>query len=299
MSDHNSIIDVDLDYPNPYNFSTSEASRGNVLVVGQTSSGKTKLACGIADILMKCGWDVVVFDPVGVFRKKSSIPYYQKLHEGKVNCLKLVSPGIVFDMSNLYIDSQKELVNNFCKWLWESRVNEDPDKLRPLMIILEEAQIYTRNIKSETAQELFRLAMAGRNISVRLALLSPRLNNISTEFIFLATQRFIGLSNEENVSRKIRAMYGKTIAEQCKFLNIGEFIYGNRSDKPYWIKVPEFFSNRKPVAIDAKTKGRVMGPSMEDFDDSPTVVSLQQFSMTGLTALLLLLSIVVFIRYLI
>lgn len=296
MSD-SSIIDVDIDFPNPYNFSTSEAAKGNILIVGQTSSGKTKLACAIVDLLQKCGWDIVIFDPTGVWRRVSSAHRYQKLLEGKTNCLKLISPSIIYDMSNLYIDTQKTLVNDFCKWLWETRVNEDPDKLRPLMIVLEEAQLFTRNVKSQIAQELFRMAMSGRNLKVRLMLISPRLNNVATEFVFLSTQKYIGLSNEQNVSRKIRSMYGREISESCKFLGIGEFIYAARSEKPYWIKIPEFMTSHRPAML-GKSKGRSMGLSMEAPEDLEEY-DIPYNPMGGITILLFLLSIAIIIKLLI
>jgi len=151
--------------------------------------------------------------------------------------------SMIFDISNLYIDTQIDLVNRFCKWLWEARVN---GVHRKTMLIFEEAQLYTRYIKSRVAQELFRISMSGRNIGVRLCLISPRLNNVAAEFVFLSTQRYFGLTNEENVNRKIKAMYGSSVADACKTVRVGEFMYAGRGSRPERISVPLFESAVKP-----------------------------------------------------
>jgi ABC-type dipeptide/oligopeptide/nickel transport system ATPase component len=151
-----------IDIPNKYNFSVSEQLRTNTLITGQTGSGKSKLSMGICDLLQSLNWEIVVFDVVGNWRE-SSIRNIIKLKENQVNVMK-VYDSVVFDMSALTIDSQKKLVDQFAEWIWNERIANPPD--RPMLIVLEEVQNYVKVLNSSVAQNLFRLAMTGRNLKV-------------------------------------------------------------------------------------------------------------------------------------
>jgi len=220
-----------------YNLDVEECKNTNIMVTGQTSSGKTRLLWGIANVLRYHGFLVYAIDPIGNYRY-SPIPNYEKIHRDRVNIFKIWDISTVYDVSELRISEQREFVNKFCLALWESR--QDSDNNTPTMVILEEVQNYCKNLRSETAENILQLAMSGRNRSIRLAYACPRLNNINAEMRFLAGQRFHGSSWESNVLAKIKGLYGKEIMEMVKRLRTGEFLYHKPPEQPYVISVPCF-----------------------------------------------------------
>jgi len=246
------MISINHDFTNPYCIDLEECKKSNTLIVGQTGSGKTKLSMGIVDLLLKNGWEVHVFDSVGVWRK-SPLTQIMILKSGKVNLCDFTNSTVV-DMSRLRIDDQKELLEKYTEWIWNLRVDDPHSIHRPLMIVLEESQNYIKNLRSIEAQNIFRLMMSGRNLGIRVLMISPRINNVSAECRFLANQKYIGLSYETNVLAKIKSLYGKDVMNTCKSLRVGEFIYSNPPLPPVKVRVPEFKTDNKPIIYKREVK---------------------------------------------
>ena len=146
-------------------------------------------------------------------------------------------------------------VNNLARFLFELGDNPAYDWSHPILFCLEEAEVYARNLKSNAAQELYRLANTGRNLGisqgydhgVRMLYITPRLANIATELVELSEQRFHGRMNEEGSLRKMRQMYGNGWKEAVKTLKTGEFIYRHGAqDIIKKVKVPLFKPRTRP-----------------------------------------------------
>ena len=155
--------------------------------------------------------------------------------------------SVVLDISRLKIGEQLVFLDLLCEHLFKKRVDQAYPK--QTMLIIEECSTFIKNLRSETAQNVYRLAFTGRNMSIRLTYIDPRLNSIPAEFRFLAGQNFIGYANEVNILNKVKRLYGKEWEKTVKTLNVGEFIRVQATKNPELIRVPLFTPNSKPVEI--------------------------------------------------
>ena len=116
--------------------------------------------------------------------------------------------------------------------------------------ILEEFQLYGRNVRGSAAQNILRIMSAGRNHKIRLLAVTVDLALIDTSFIRLCSQRYYGrLSIEENSKRKFRNYHGLDWCRIATELDLGFFIYlGN--DKLQVVNIPCFETKRISVAYD-------------------------------------------------
>lgn len=81
----------------------------NVLLTGQTRTGKTLWGCQIASLCHKAGFHVIVVDPVGVWRHKSDLPQVITVGESD-NSFNLVpldlNTSTIYDISHLLVSQQ-------------------------------------------------------------------------------------------------------------------------------------------------------------------------------------------------
>lgn len=219
-------------------FDIGEAEKSNVLISGGNHSGKTRLACSIASILQKFDWQVLAFDNSGVWKQISDIPYYTVI-EPQLYYWKtpVTDTSLIYDISNLLPSSQKIFVNSILHHIWNTRTNHNEKRL---MIIMEEAQLYMRNIRGDTAEHILRLMSVGRNKQTRLTAITVDLALLDSAFTRLCAIRYHGLLNpEENAKRKFRSYYGKQWLNVVQELETGEFIYFNKRQLEK-IKAPLF-----------------------------------------------------------
>lgn len=233
-----------------WHFDVSEASKRNVLVSGGNNSGKTRMAMAHADILQRCGWIVICADPSGAW-KQGPLKEVVTLREGQTNIMKIYD-SVVFDTSELYLNSQVEFIETLSQYLWEWKTKTNNQT--PVMLILEESQIFAKSLKADKVKNLARLLLVGRNKQIRCTMITPRLASIGTEAIATSGQRYFGFSNETNNSRKLKSMYGKEWSEIAKSLNVGEFVFINSNKPPQLIRVPLFTPDTVPTETTTKTQ---------------------------------------------
>ncbi len=226
-----------------------EAKKSNIMITGLTGSGKTRLSWAHASELMRGGFQVIVVDPVSVWRD-SPVPYtIQVTPYTNVGMIKeaMETKSVVFDISRLLIANQLEFLDLISQYLFTSRVDRASPK--QTMLIIEEASTFIKYLRTQVSQNVYRLAFTGRNYGVRLTYIDPRLNSIPAEFRFLAGQQFHGFANEVNILNKIKRLYGKKWEQTLRGLSVGEFIKVQAGKDPVKIRVPLYISTTKPEEI--------------------------------------------------
>jgi len=209
---------------NKYPLSTEESKRSNILVTGTNQQGKSRLAMAIADILINEGWQVILFDNVGHWKHKSSIPLYFEVSENSMRYVIPKNSSIVYDISFLLPSFQKEFVENVLADVWRYRLMGETDK--QILIVFEEAHLYMQNIRSLLGQNLMRICSVGANHKIRTLAISPSLTGLDVEFIRLAQQRYhFKLGCELNAKRRFRGYYSKDWCRVAENLDVGYCIY--------------------------------------------------------------------------
>lgn len=210
------IYDFNLDIP--------LLEKSNLLISGCNSSGKTRLGAMICSMLKTFDWQIIVFDNSSVWKQVSDIAFYYDLNtcEDLAN-IPLTEHSIIYDFSELNIDAQRFIVNLISNRIWRQRT---PYENRNMLIVLEEFELYGRNLRGFISQNIFRIMHSGRNKHIRVLAITTDLALIDTSFIRLCQQRFHGkLGIEENSKRKFKHYYGNEYLEICEKLEIGNFLY--------------------------------------------------------------------------
>jgi len=226
-------------------FNVEEAQRSNVLISGTNGIGKSLWAMSLASKLQRLGWKVIAVDNVGIWKDKSDIKTIQFVVDNKI---KTPTESIIYDISFLKIQQQRKFVEALAHYLWQSRVNVEPNQW--VMLILEEAQLYMRNVRGKESQELLRIMTAGRNRKIRCTAIVPDLAILDSVFIRLTLQRYhFKLAIEENGKRKFRNYYGKDFCRiATEGLDVGDCLYV-LNERIQIIHVPEFRATIRPTPI--------------------------------------------------
>ena len=232
-------------------FDIPEAKTSNILVSGTNKTGKSRLSAGICSILQNIDWKIVAFDNVGIWKQISDIPTFYRVRkarnydeETKEWYYPYPTESMIFDMSLLIPDLQKSFVNDCLERIWNTQVRMEGKQWT--LIVLEEFQLYGRNIRGSVSQNVLRAMSAGRNWKIRTLAISVDLALCDPAFIRLCGQRFYGRLNiEENSKRKFRNYHGLDYTRIATELDLGYFIYMLR-DKLKIIHVPLFQPKRLP-----------------------------------------------------
>ena len=206
--------------------SISELKRSNVLVTGLNQTGKTRLVMGITEHVRHLGLNenfrVIVFDVVGHWKKISSIPFFVEIR--KLKRVKIPEHSIIFDISFLIPDEQKQFIESALLNLWNSSLDQPLD--RWTLCIFEESQLYCRYLRGKVSQQIMRIFSVGANLKIRSLAIAPTLTGLDAEFIRLCNQRYhFRLGNEQNIKRKFKSYYGKDWLRVALQLDVGFFIY--------------------------------------------------------------------------
>jgi len=240
-------------------FSIPEQEKSNTLICGGNATGKSRLACGICSILQNLNWKIIIFDPVGNYQKISDIPAFYRVREArnfdgesKEWFYPYPTESMLYDMSLLIPDLQKSFVNDVLERLWNTQVRMSTKQ--STLIVLEESQLFMRNIRGSVAQNLLRICSAGRNHRLRTLAISTDLALIDASFIRLSSQRYYSRINiEENSKRKFRNYHGGDWLRCVQELDLGFFVYMLRA-KLKIIHVPLFQSKKLPEPYQVKPR---------------------------------------------
>lgn len=229
-------------------FDLEEAKKTNILVSGANASGKTLLSCGIASMLHRLGYRVLVFDISGAWKRISNLPYYSKVYDfdGEKAFPKLTTSGI-YDLSTLKVSETKPIVEEVLNEIWNKRITQNYSFLKPMWLIFEESEAYLKYIRGSASEEVYRMVHVGRNIKTRSVLITTDLALLDTSVIRLCGIRFHGfLHIEENSKRKFKSYYGKDFQRiASEGLDSGDFIRLHKR-KVDIISVQEFHSRTTP-----------------------------------------------------
>jgi hypothetical protein len=228
----------------PFDF--KEAKKSNILISGTNQQGKSLCAMAISDLLMryvKSPWQVIVFDNVGHWKDKSSLPIFYKVSETTMSYI-LPEHSIIYDISLLLPSYQKEFAEMVLNDLWKKKI--EGKSQRWTMIVFEEFQLYAKNVRGNVSQNILRIMSVGANHKIRCLGITPDLSLIDCAFIRLTNQRYhFRLGNEPNAKRRFNAYYGKDYTRVVQELDVGFCLYYLNEKLKIW-KIPEFISYRKP-----------------------------------------------------
>jgi hypothetical protein len=232
-------------------FDIQEAIKSNILVSGSNATGKSRLACGICSVLQTFNWKIVAFDNTGIWKTISDLPISYLVTENR-NFDKdreewfypFSTESMIFDTSLLLPVMQKSFVDDVLRRLWNAQVRNPQNQWT--LVALEEFQLFGRDVRSSVAQNILRIASAGRNHKVRVLAITVDLALVDSAFIRLTSQRYHAkISSEENGLRKFRNYYGLDNTRICRELDLGYFLY-YLNDKIKIVHVPLFQPSRLP-----------------------------------------------------
>ena len=228
-----------------------EAMKSNILVSGSNATGKSRLGAGICSALQTFNWKIVAFDNTGIWKQISDLPTsylvtknrnYDEAREEWY--FPFPTESMIFDTSLLLPIQQKSFVNDVLERIWNAQVWNPQNQWT--LIATEEAQLFLRDIRGISAQNILRCASAGRNHKIRVLAVTPDLALIDSAFIRLTNQRYHArISSEENGLRKFRNYYGLDNCRIARELDLGYFLY-YLNDKIKIIHVPLFQPSRLP-----------------------------------------------------
>lgn len=216
----------------------NECRKSNILISGTNQVGKSLCAMGIAELLRSQGWQVLIFDNVGIWKEKSGVSKCYVVKKKKDRIAMKVGESTIFDISLLKPKNQRKFVEQILEQVWQFRVLQRPSQW--LMIVFEEFQLYARNVRGEDGQNVLRIMSVGANHKIRCLGITPDLSLIDCAFIRLAQQRYhFRLGNEPNAKRRFRSYYGKDWCRVAQELDVGFTIYINKNKLAVW-KIPLF-----------------------------------------------------------
>jgi len=217
-----------------------EFKKTNVLVSGCNCSGKSLVAMGLCSVLGNVGFNCLVIDTSGIWKKQSDISEFIELEANKpVYRLPAFKQSLIVDTSSLTIDDQKLFVDALCCDLW---LNREAYGNGWLWLVIEEFEVFGRF----STQNLYRLMHTGRNKQIRCCAISTDLALIPASYVRLTSFRLHSkINREENCRRKFRNYYGQNWLSVAENLKVGQFIRLNKS-KLSLVSIPLFIAKRTP-----------------------------------------------------
>ena len=228
-------------------FDIQEARKSNILITGANAVGKTYWAFQIADFLRFQGWKVFVFDPTGVWKQKSNIPYYIEMPTDFIGVPEIteehLETSLIFDFSLLIPQDTKARVEMILFQLWNLKLSM-PNQW--ILLVFEEFQLFGRYLRGWDSQQILRVMSAGRNIGLRVLGITIDLALVDPVLVRLCGQRYhFKLLSEENAKRKFKSFYGKDWLRTVQNLEPRQCIYWKNGEFKTF-KTPTFYQFTKP-----------------------------------------------------
>jgi hypothetical protein len=199
----------------------------NGLILGSRHCGKSDLAMQISDKAIEHDAIVCVFDPSTDWLARSSLKRYARIEANTV--LEVPSESVIFDISLLSPNQQRQIVENFSKTLFEHQAKAL--NRRQYLIIFEEAHtyFYQNVMKAKASANSVRMLSVGRNVSIATLLISQFVSTLDKFCVKHAiSQVWLGFTKEFNDLKYLRSLLGSNV-EQLTKLNDGEFLYLTRN----------------------------------------------------------------------
>jgi len=224
---------------------TEELERSNLLITGTNQQGKSLCAMSICDLLMGQNWKILVFDNVGHWRTKSSVPVYYPVNHATMAYI-LPRGSMIYDISLLLPVYQKQFVEQVLNDVWSSKIAYPTDQW--ILVVFEEFQLYGSNTRGQDSQSILRIMSVGANWKIRVLGITPDLSLVDCAFIRLAQQRYhFKLANEPNAKERFKRYYGTDSTYTARFLDVGHCLYVLREESPQIAHIPLFESKIKPI----------------------------------------------------
>jgi len=215
--------------PLPFSFDLGEAMRTGIFISGTSGYGKTNLAFHLAQEMVRNGIGINVFDPSQAWRNSGIPTTHQFQTYEKLETDYPKEKSIVYDISLLYVEQQKQLITTIIRDMFNRAVRL---KTRPRkVIIFEECQLLVPQgrLQSTEAQEVLRLMTVGRNFNLRFILITQRPATVDKTAVSLCGQKYLGRVDELNDIKYLRNWIGDWV-EKLPSLNIGQFIYSKGNE---------------------------------------------------------------------
>ena len=152
-----------------------------------------------------------------------------------------MNESVIFDLSRLYMNQQREVVTALCKALFNYKVNLPKSKRRWHFIMFEECQLYLKqsSMRSNASAEVLRLITVGRNYKIRYGLITQFPSSVDKLPVKMTKQRYFGYTDEPNDKAYLSSFIGKDRAEELETMTVGQFYYkkGRQIEK---ISTPEY-----------------------------------------------------------
>jgi len=223
--------------------------------VGGNQTGKTNTMMNIADLLLKKGIIIQVFDISQVWQKKSSVPNYISVEPGKKYSFSL-DQSLIWDLSGLYTDDIHGFAENTIGTIFMEQSKKPESERSYIFFIFEEAQIYLYQgcSRKKSYREAFRMVTVGANYNIRFGAITPRPALLDKAVLETSRQLYLfGISGKNNLNAL--KPYLDERVEELVGLKTGECLYKYR-DIIQPCKIPLFKSRLQPIKINPIIVGR-------------------------------------------
>jgi hypothetical protein len=223
-----------------------EAMKTGIYISGTSNTGKSDLGMEISDSMMSKGIIVLAVDVSGDWAKRSNIPNVVKV--SAVTDFSL-SVSTVFDTSALTVMQQREFIEKLCAAIWIHQTTVYPRKR--IFLWLEEGHIsFPLNaFQSKKYAEATRLVSVGRNIDVRIGVITQFASLLSKDVMKYMKQRYFSITNEPNDVDYIAKMIGKEDAQRLRTVQNGQFIYSVNGNNRL-IEIQPHEQTEQPILVE-------------------------------------------------